>query len=127
MTNTKQNKEFEIWAMKHLLRIQKELLLEDYYPLTLNYGCENSEASAECKVAYPYKTITIGYSDSLVKDWSNGKKDYVIAVLTHEMCHVVTDPFYIKAISRYAGRDEMEQERERLTDHIANVIIKIKL
>jgi len=118
------HKDFEKWALPVLQKIQKKLLLEDYHPLTIKYRKEMT-AYAECAIRYPYKSIEIRYSTSLFEDWCKGED--VKNELTHEMCHVVTDPFYCKAVSRYLGKDELEDERERLTDHIANIVLKQEL
>jgi len=43
----------------------------------------------------------------------------------HEMFHVVTDKLYAKAGSRFVGNGELEDEREQLTDHLANIVLKL--
>jgi len=123
----KKKKEFERFAMQMLTKLQHILLLNDHTPLILETPCESKYAKAESAFHYPYKSITIRYDKNLYEDWMKGKKEQVVSVLAHEMCHVVTDPFYSKAISTYKSSDELENERERLTDHIANVLIKNKL
>jgi len=35
---------------------------------------------------------------------------------------MITDPLYSKACDRYTGKNEIEDERELLTDKIANII-----
>lgn len=119
------HKRFEAYALPILKKIAKILLVEDYAPLTIRYGVQNKEASAECGNSYPYKSIHIKYSDDLVKDWKEGED--VIPTLVHEMCHPLTDALYVKGTIRFASRQEIEDERERLTDHIANIILKSKL
>jgi hypothetical protein len=121
------NRDFEKWALPLLHKLQKVLLTEDFTPLTLHYGLENTRAYAECRCLYPYKSITINYGDEIVRDFKKGKRNDCLAALTHEMCHPITDPLYSKATSRYASKDEIEDERERLTDHIANIVLKNKL
>jgi hypothetical protein len=122
----KTKKEFEKWAMVYLKKIQKILLLDDFHPLSIEPS--NKKNISECKFNYPYKSINIGYSDGVFEDFQKGKIEDVLGVLVHEMCHSITDPLYSKAVSRYVGKDEIEDERERLTDHIANILLKnIKL
>lgn len=113
--------------VKMLEKAQKVLLLEDFTPLTIEYGCKSPNAHAECVLQYPYKSITVRYGKDLLDDWCASKRDEVKAVLIHEMCHPITDPLYCKASERWVGRNEIEDERERLTDHIANIIIKQNL
>lgn len=124
--NKPEHKEFEKWAMPRLEKLQKIFLVEDHTPLTFEYNTKKPKVS-ECQYSYPYKSIAIRYSDYALEDW--GKKNYegVGRMLAHEMAHVVTDPFYTKAIDRYVGKQEIEDERERLTDHVANMVMKAKL
>lgn len=56
-----------------------------------------------------------------------GDKEEALATLIHEYIHPLTDPLYCKARSRYVTHDELNDEREALTDHIANIIIKANL
>jgi hypothetical protein len=102
--------------------MQKILLLEDFYPLKV----EPSKTEAcECKFTYPYKSITVRYSEDLLEYWKNKEFSKVDAILMHEMCHPITDPLYAKASSTYRTKDEVEDERERLTDHISNIVSKL--
>jgi hypothetical protein len=123
----KERKQFEQWAKDVLAKIQKVLLLGHFAPLELEYGCKNAGAYAECELTYPYQSITVRYGDLALADWRKKDLESLKNVLIHEMCHPLTDPLYSKATSRYASRDEIEDERERLTDHIANVLIRQKL
>ncbi len=69
---------------------------------------------------YPYLEPTIHFSDRAFNEWSSGKmrQDRIL----HELCHILTDPLYCKAISRYASKDEIEDEREHLTDRLCVII-----
>lgn len=124
---TASHKQFEKWAWPHLRALQKLLLLEDYYPLELEFKPNAPNINAECQFYYPYKTITIRYSNSLVNNWRKKKYRSVLATLAHEMAHVVTDPLYAKACNMWRSKDELEDERERLTDHLANIVMKNNL
>lgn len=121
----KSNKKLEKWAILKLEKIQKVLLLNDYYPL--NIEPSGKENVSECEYTYPYKSINIRYSDDVSKSFDKKEYSTVLDILTHEMCHVLTDPLYTKGIQRYLNKNEYEDERERLTDHIANIIRKNKL
>jgi hypothetical protein len=122
------NKKFEKWAKIILLKVQKIVLVEDFTPVSLEYKKKlRHDAIAECECEYPYKTITINYSDELVEMFDKKKFRELTNILVHEMCHPITDPLYQKAIYRYIGSNEVEDERERLTDHIAGIVIKNKL
>lgn len=118
----KKNKEFEKWALPKLIKYQKILLLEDFHPLKIEFS--DSDAS-ECVFVYPYKSITVRYSKGLLEAFKKKDYDHILDVLVHELCHAITDPLYAKATSRWCGKEEVEDEREGLTDHIANIIRKL--
>jgi len=120
----KNKKQFEKWALKELHKLSKILLLEDFYPIELEFNKDKRQS--ECSFSYPYKSITIYYSQEVFENWKKGDKVLVMNTLTHEMCHPITDPLISKAYDRWASRQEVEDERERLTDHIANIILKLK-
>lgn len=122
----KTHKEFEKWALPYLKKFQKILLLQHFSPLKIEYEPGMKEASAKCTFHYPYQSITVRYSDDLFKDWQKGIN--VTPTLLHEMCHPLTDPLYSVGYDRYVTKDQLENEREKLTDHIANIILEnIKL
>lgn len=115
-------KEFEAWANKQLAALQKTLLLDAY---TLR-PIEPSERPASlCEFRYPYKDINISYSEQVIEDWLKGDKAGALETLTHEMCHPLTDALYSKSLDRHCSKQEIEDEREALTDHIANIVIKL--
>lgn len=69
---------------------------------------------------YPYLDPTIGYNEECFQDWCKGelRRDRVL----HELCHMITDSLYCKAVQRHVSQDEIKDERERLTDTIAMII-----
>lgn len=75
-----------------------------------------------CKCCYPYLNATIYYNDEALNDFIQTKKDMKIYIV-HEFCHLITDPLYVKATNRYVSNNEIEDERERLTDTICNIIL----
>ena len=74
----------------------------------------------EITCTYPYLEPTIRYSRKAEDDWRKGKLDRYR--ILHELCHIITDPLYVKAITRFAGKSEIEDERELLTDKFAIII-----
>lgn len=123
---TKKERQFEKWALGELEQISKVLLTDDFFPIKLKKGC-SANAYASIDMAYPYKSITINWSDDLYKWWSEKKYTEVRQILVHEMCHPLTDPLYSKGVDRYMTKDALNEERERLTDHIANIVLKNNL
>jgi hypothetical protein len=69
---------------------------------------------------YPYLDPTIWFSATAFQDWGNGKMsdDRIL----HELCHIITDPLYAKANSRYVSKNEILDERERLIDTICMIV-----
>lgn len=118
------NQDFQKWGLALAKKYQKLLLLDDHN-LTFEYQKEISKDAAMHHLCrYPYKETTIQYSKYAIELWKEKKKEELKAIIIHELCHSVTDPLYCKAISRYVTSGDMEDERERLTDHLANVIVK---
>jgi hypothetical protein len=74
-------------------------------------------------LTYPYFDPNICFSDRAFRDFQNNifQKDRIL----HELCHCLTDPLYCKATERYIGKNEIEDERERLTDKITIIIRNI--
>jgi hypothetical protein len=72
------------------------------------------------KFTYPYLDPTINFSNEAFEDWKEGKleEDSIL----HELCHCLTDPLYSKAFERFTSHNEIEDERERLTDKIAVIV-----
>jgi len=115
----KTKKDFEKWILKQV----------DYYKFSLGLDLNKitvKEDNVEyfgMGCSYPYLDSEIKYSQNAFEDWTKGivKKDIVL----HELCHVITDPFYVKAISRYLGKQEIEDEREKLTDTVSAIIRRL--
>lgn len=115
------NKKFEEHVMKIIKKYSKVLLL-DKYQIGLKAGVTDSKAIAQCQFRYPYLDNDILYSKGLVKMWED--KEDITPIIVHELCHIVTDPFYAKSLKRFITEDEILDEREALTDHLTNIINK---
>ena len=117
------NKKLEKWALPILKRYQKLLLLTDHI-LTFEYD-ENIESGVlfQHAFSYPYKNTIVAYGKSAIERWNEKQYQELKNGLIHELCHSITDPLYSKATDRYVTKDCIRDERERLTDHIANVIV----
>jgi hypothetical protein len=119
------NKEFEKFANRVMLKYQKKMLLQacniyiSYSPV-MEDGIYMS-----CSFAYPYKESNIKYGESALTLWSEKKKVELERVIIHEMCHIVTDELYSKGYDRFITKTELEDARERTTDHFANMIYSL--
>jgi len=74
---------------------------------------------------YPYKTMSIWYGDTALKYFQDKKYQELTQGLIHELCHALTFPLFDNAQARYVTEETLKNENERLTDHIANIIIKL--
>jgi hypothetical protein len=54
---------------------------------------------------YPYLQGTIKYSEPAFKDWASGKmrRERIL----HELCHIITDPLYVKGLERYTSKGDL--------------------
>ena len=114
------NKKFEQWIRKQI----------DFYTPILDIGLwtikiKNNEKENYLAIScnYPYLDAELSYAQKALTDWKKGKlkRDRLL----HELCHIITDPLYVKAIERYSSKNEITDEREKLTDMIAAVITKL--
>jgi hypothetical protein len=120
MTSDERN--FRAWLEVTTAKYAKILLLDKY---VFKFELEPQRKSGmACSFRHPYLDITLYYGPSTIADW---KKDIAIArhYVVHELCHVITDPFYDCSIERFVARPALENEREHLTDHIATIIRKL--
>ena len=118
------NKDFEKYVYKQIAKYAKILLL-DQHTIELKYPTETKDAILECVCQYPYLNATINYGDKVIQKWKN--KENIIPYIVHELCHIITDPLYCKAVTKYVSKNEIEDEREKLTDYISHIVIKNKM
>lgn len=96
-----------LFIEKHHLRIEKDTDKDSYLASRFNY---------------PYLDIKILWTDDFLKDWVKDKKNAERRII-HEFCHTITDPLY-SVILDFPSKKALESERERLTDHIAQIVNK---
>lgn len=81
-----------------------------------------------CKFRYPYTDTILYYGEDFERDYKQMDrydKNELERRIVHEMLHQLTDPLYAKATSRWVGQQDIEDERERLTDRIATIVCSI--
>ena len=98
----------------------KPVLFLEKYHLSVEKHEETYMAS---KFNYPYLDITIHYSTKSFETWKKDKRDSERRII-HEFCHTITDPYYCVTTDRYISKNQLEDARERLTDHIAQIVNK---
>lgn len=100
-------------------KYQSVLFLEKYH---LSIEKNKTDAYLASEFNYPYLDINILYSEKSLKDWIKDKRNAERRII-HEFCHTVTDPFY-SVVLQWPTKEHIEAERERLTDHIAQIVNK---
>jgi hypothetical protein len=116
----KTEKQFKTYIESVVKKYQPILLLQRHLVTVKKI---EDDGYFNCLFNYPYLNVTIGFSIRALKDWQKGENKE--REIVHEMCHMLTDPLYAKAITRYTSKQDMEDERERLTDVIANIVYKL--
>ena len=119
----KTKKDFEAYVFRIIKKYIPVLFLQRN-TFEVEQGTKDKNAYFEARLAYPYLNQKILYSDEAIKDYADGKD--MTPFIVHEICHAVTDPFYYKATERYVTEKEIEHERELLTDHVCNIVLRIK-
>lgn len=116
----KTEKDFKKWIDKQVKYYQPILGLE-LHRVDIMRAKNDDYMFIAC--THPYLDPTIWYSQKAFNDWKIGKleKDRIC----HELCHIITDPLFCKATSRYVSVDEIKDEREKLTDIISAIIRKL--
>ena len=110
----------ETWV-KEQIEYYKPFLGISIQKVKVKYDSDVSYFSVS--LSYPYLSPTIFYGNGAIDKFNNDKIDK--QTILHELCHIITDPLYVKATQRYASEDEVEGERERLTDTISTIITNL--
>lgn len=72
-----------------------------------------------------YLRATLRIFPLLVKKWKEGEKDYVSAVIAHEVGHLATQHLYDVAVATYRDDGEMKDAWETLTEVVGRMAHKI--
>lgn len=112
--------EKEIWR---IIKKYTPILFLQQYDIEVEYGTKNETSLCECTCAYPYFNNGIKYSNALVALVKQHKS--IEKFVVHELCHPITDPLYCKATTLFVSKNEIEDERERLTDLICNIVLNL--
>ena len=112
--------DFEKWIQKQVDFYVPILGLEIW---TIKIRKDGHERYMAMACNYPYVNGEIKYSHSAFIDWTRG--EMTPHSVMHELCHIITDPLYVKAIQRFSSSQEIKDEREKLTDMIAVIVMKL--
>jgi len=115
---TKPKTEIKNLILKH----QKKLRL-DLWNITFDFSETEGNGRQACEIlitqAYYQAHITI-------YPWGLKNMNEMDHMIKHELCHIITEPLYYFCIdllnSKLRTFDQIEHERERMTEHIARII-----
>lgn len=119
----KKEKQYQEFILKCIKKYQPILQL-GHFTIVVKKDT-GSQYYMACQHTYPYNDGIIIYSDDSLKDWLEEPRERHEKKVVHEMCHLITDPLYTKATTMWNSKSEIEDERERLTDHIAVMVTKL--
>jgi hypothetical protein len=117
----KEEKQLIKWIEEMYHKYKATLFIEKYH-LKCRVPKKDEDYYLASKFNYPYLDLTIIYSDEFLKEWQKDKKDAERRIV-HEFCHAITDPFYSVVIN-WPTKTQIENEREILNDHIAQIVNK---
>lgn len=117
----KKEQEYKKWIEEMFEKYKAVLFIEKYH-LKSRLNKKDEDSYLASKFNYPYLDITIIYSEESIKDWVKDKKDAERRMI-HEFCHTITDHFY-SVVIQWPTKDHIENARETLTDHIAQIVNK---
>jgi hypothetical protein len=130
MKTKKTKKDFEVYLLKIIGKYTPILMLQKHtfvVKISEESDWDNQPAFDSGYFGslfnFPYLNATIVYSKEALDDWIKENTNMTPYII-HEMCHTITDPLYSKATERYITKEEIENEREILTEHISSIILR---
>jgi hypothetical protein len=121
-SNKKTEKDYVAFIQQCITKYQGPLLLTTH---TIVIRKNTEHYYLACKYRYPYNDGIVIYSDASFRDWLDEPVSYHERKILHELCHLITDPLYSKATTQFVSKTEVEDEREKLTDHLAVMVHKL--
>ena len=88
-------------------------------------GGEDYQVIATITVDERYMAATLKAYPPLLSAWKDGRKDFIVETLAHEIAHIKTDRMFKMGVDRFAARKEMATERERLTEFIGRCMLSM--
>lgn len=111
---------FEKWIRKQI-GYYAPIIGVEMHEIKIEFRKTTDYIEIDC--TYPYLNPKIYYSDKAIENFEKGEVES--HRILHELCHILTDPLYCKAITRFVSENEIKDERENLTDKITAIIRKI--
>lgn len=92
---------------------------------SLDRAVQRGGALASMTTDRRYLGATLRIYPSLIREWEEGKKNFVAEVIAHEVGHLATQHLYECATSTYVEEGEMRDAWETLTEIIGRMAHKI--
>lgn len=130
-TTNKRPKDFDKYRqyVRELCNYIRTEIYHGEYTMDLAYTRErelvgNTELAAEISIDQTYLQFTITFYGKCYSFWEQKRYEDLARIVTHEMCHLITEPLYLIAIDAITNtsKDLLEDVRERQTQRIANVV-----
>lgn len=131
----KPNKQFKKY-IRELADYVRTLLFQGEYEMSIAYMSENENRNnrnnnrflkyAEIEIDFTYLTFTINIYPLVENLWKKKDGWGIANIITHEMCHLLTEPLYHLAVPTISNAtvDVLEEVRERQTQRITNTIMR---
>lgn len=123
-------KEILSFCEKTIDKIKKECDLTEYtvhifFHREDHYVSDSQKIMAEIEVDNNYMSARIHLSPTFVKHYKDKDFDYLTQVLCHEICHIRVAPLADLGTERWASKEHIRSEVERLTEHFGQVVYKL--
>ena len=119
-------KDYQKW-IEEIVEKWKPVLFLDIYYIKIEKTTKAGETTyLSIKSNHPYVDALILWTKASFDEWK--KQDDPLMreqEIVHELCHIITDPLYFLTHDRYVTKTEVNDQREMLTDKIANIVIKL--
>ena len=118
---------FETYMVKIVGELKKVLGLVEYAG-TINFPENDSGGTAmDINVDVKYLRFSVQVYPVCRGDYKLKRYDDLLEYMTHELCHIITEPLYDKAVRGIATcqQDDLEVDREQATQRICNIVMKL--
>lgn len=114
----------------------RTMLFHGEYEMNIEYIADDKKRNswnesrfntyADIDIDFRYLRFTIAIYPIIKKLYEEKQGWQILNIITHEMCHLLTEPLYYFAIPIISNttQETLEEVRERQTQRIANVIVR---
>jgi len=104
---------------------QEDMFLQNWDIIV--YYDNKIDSVGQCERDREYLRAWITFNlDKVFEDYKTFKENSLKSYCYHEVAHILIKELEFLATCRYIGEEEISTERERLTESIARIILKLK-